>query len=207
MSREGCGKDRFKCRRREVKMDINTAAQALSIVGMVLNILSYQSKSKNGILIMQLIGSVFFSASFFMLNAPVGAMMNAVAIARAIVYANGERLHSDNPVWLYGFIAVYSAIYAASFLVFKTEPIFKNFALELLPVLAMSVATYSYMVGNAKVVRLFSFISSPLWLTYNIFNLSIGGIVTESVALISITVGLLRYDLKKRGAENDKAES
>lgn len=188
-------------------MDIEIIAQVLSIVGMILNVLSYQAKTQKGILTMQLIGSVFFSASFFMLSAPVGAMMNAVAIIRAIVYANGERLHSEKSAWLYGFIAVYICIYATSFFAFKTEPVFRNFALELLPVLAMSVATYSYMVGNAKVVRLFSFISSPLWLTYNIFNLSIGGIVTESVALISITVGLLRYDLKKRGAENDKSES
>ena len=188
-------------------MNTEMIAQILGLCGMVLNILSYQSKSKNGILIMQLVGSVFFSVSFFMLNAPVGAMMNAVAIIRAIVYANGEKLHSEKPAWLYGFITVYICIYAMSFFVFKTEPVFRNFAVELLPVLAMSVATSSYMVGNAKVVRLFSFISSPLWLTYNIFNLSIGGIVTESVALISITVGLLRYDLKKRGAKNDKAES
>ena len=121
-------------------MNTEIVAQVLSIVGMVLNILSYQAKSKNGILIMQLVGSVFFSASFFMLNAPVGAMMNAVAIVRAIIYANGEKLHSDKPIWLYGFIAVYIGIYAASFLAFKTEPVFRNFAVELLPVLAMSVA-------------------------------------------------------------------
>ena len=188
-------------------MDIEIIAQVLSIVGMILNVLSYQAKTQKGILTMQLIGSVFFSASFFMLSAPVGAMMNVLGIARALVYSNRERLHSDKPLWLAVFAMAYIVVYALSFTLFKTEPNFKNFALELLPVLAMSVATFRYMIGKAKTVRLFGFINSPLWLAYNIFNVSIGGIITESVALISITVGLLRYDLFGKENENEKAES
>jgi hypothetical protein len=87
--------------------------------------------------------------------------------------------------------------------VFGTEATPKNLAVEILPVVGMVITTVSFCLGRAKAVRVLGIFNSPLWLTYNIFNFSLGGIITESVALISIVIGIVRYDLKKKEtAEN-----
>ena len=80
--------------------------------------------------------------------------------------------------------------------------IFKNFVIEILPVLAMIVATVAIRLGSSKMVRRLGLISSPLWLTYNCFSGSIGAIASEILNLISIIVGIIRLDLRKK--KNDK---
>jgi hypothetical protein len=61
----------------------------------------------------------------------------------------------------------------------------------------MIVSTVALQKKDAKKVRLISLFCSPMWLTYNSFNGSIGGVITETFSIISIIVGYLRLDRKK----------
>ena len=54
-----------------------------------------------------------------------------------------------------------------------------------------------------KVLRRVTFISSPLWLTYNTVFFSLGGIIGETLNLCSALIGTLRLDRKKK---EEKAE-
>ena len=178
-------------------MVIEIIAQSLGICGMIMNILSYQRKEQRSIIFMQLIGAAFFSANYFLLGAMAGAMLNLAAIVRAVVYVKRDRFHADSLAWVIGLSAVYAVIYALSFLVFGTEPTVKKLIVELLPVIAMVVSTVSFYLKSAGAVRFLGLVGSPLWLTYNIINFAIGGIICEAVALTSIVIGIIRYDLKK----------
>jgi hypothetical protein len=62
----------------------------------------------------------------------------------------------------------------------------------------MTSSNIAFFKDDARSVRLLGFITSPAWLIYDVFHLTIGGILTETFSLISIVVALVRYDIKKR---------
>ena len=71
---------------------IKTIAQIIGIFAAALNIYSFQCKSKRGIIAFQLFGGMLFTINFFMIGAITGAIMNALAIIRALLFLNKEKL-------------------------------------------------------------------------------------------------------------------
>jgi hypothetical protein len=43
-----------------------------------------------------------------------------------------------------------------------------------------------------------------MWLVYNIFCFSIGGVISEIFNLASIIIGTIRFDIRKKTEENEK---
>ena len=186
---------------------MDLAAQIISIVGMLFNLLIFQQKTHKGALTCQLFAAVTFGVSYFMLGAVAGCMLNAVGAVRALVFMFKEKTNANHIFWLIFFIIAFAASYPLSFLVFGKEMILKNFIIELLPVLAMIIATLSLRVGSARAIRKFGLVSSPMWLVYNVFCFSIGAIASEILNLISMVVGIIRFDIKKDAAESADSES
>lgn len=171
-------------------------AQVISIVAMAFNILSYQRKTQRGIITFQLFGSSLFAISFLMLGSVMGMLMNIVGMTRAAVYRERERLHSDHILWLVFFAVLSLTTYILSFTVFGTEPSVRNLIVELLPAIAMIVSTTSFRMKSGRAIRRLGLINSPAWLIYNIFAFSIGAILCETISLVSIIVGIFRFDIK-----------
>lgn len=178
-------------------MIIEITAQAIGIIAMAFNVLSYQQKKQKYIIAMQFCGSALFATHFFMLGAYMGGILNAVGIFRAVVFLQKDRWKSDRIIWSVGFILIYLASYVLSFTVLGLEFNLKNAILESLPVIGMTATTIAFRCKTAKSTRLFSLISSPSWLIYNIFALSVGAICCEVISIASIFVGLFRYDYKQ----------
>lgn len=182
-------------------MDI--VAQIIGILGMIANILSFQQKSQKGVIAFQFFGSLLFSINFFMLGAYVGSMLNLIGIIRALVFYFKEKTHAHHIAYLFGFSALFICAYVLTFTVFGTEPSAKNLIIEVLPVVAMIVATVAFRSKNAGDIRKFGLVYSPMWLAYNLFNLSIGAIGCEVLNLASIIIGMIRLDKsKKNDTEN-----
>ncbi len=173
-------------------------AQAIGMVAMAMNCLSYQRKTQKEILLFQLVGSMLFAVNFFMLGAYAGGLLNLIGVLRAIVFVGGDRLRAKHPAWLIGFCTAFVLSYGLVFTAFEKEPTALHLIVELLPVIAMILTTVSFRLENAKSTRRFGLGSSPLWLVYNCFSMAIGAIVCESLNLASIVVGMLRYDLPKK---------
>lgn len=173
-------------------------AQAVGIVAMTFNILSYQQKKASRVIACQFFGSVLFALNYLLMGAPVGMCMNIVGIMRATVYFKREKFHADHIGWLILFVSLYVTSYILSFTVFGMEFTPLNALLELLPVIGMTATTISFRLQNAATIRKFGFISSPCWLTYNAVNFAIGGTICEIFSICSIVIGLIRYDLNPR---------
>lgn len=178
-------------------MKTEILAQAIGIVAMAFNILSYQGKKQSTVIALQLVGGALFAVNFFMLGAMVGAILNTIAAIRAILFLFKEKIKCDRLPWLIGSIAVYCTVYVLSFTTFGTQPTIGNFILELLPVVGMTATSIGFSLKTAADVRKCGLVSSPSWLTYNIAAGSIGAIICESVTLISIMVGMYRHDRKR----------
>lgn len=173
-------------------------AQAVGIVAMAFNILSFQQKTHKTVITFQLFGSILFAVNFFMLGATVGGILNLVGTLRAIVFMNREKLRADHIGWLIFFTILYISSYILTFTVFGREMTLFNGIIELLPVIAMTATTVSFRLQNARAIRLFGLLSSPSWLIYNIVNFAVGAIICEVLSLCSIVIGLFRYDIKLR---------
>ena len=173
-------------------------AQAFGILAMACNIFSFQRKTSNGVIFCQMFGGALFSVSFFMLGATVGGILNAVAAFRAIIYMNEEKLHASHIAWLIFFEILFVASYILTFTVFGKAFTPANALLELLPVIGMTASTISFRLQSAKAIRRFGLISSPSWLVYNIVNFAIGAIVCETLSIVSIIIGMFRYDIKRK---------
>ena len=182
-------------------MDLAIIAQGIGIVAMVFNIFSYQQKNQKNVILFQLFGGMLFGIHYWMLGAVVGALMNVIAVIRAIVFIFKEKLRADHIAWTVGFIAVFLVSYVLTFTVFGKEPTPINFLLEFLPIIGMTALTIGFRCRDAKAIRQFGLISSPAWLIYNIANVAIGAICCEVISLISIVVGMLRLDRKQ--SENE----
>ena len=172
-------------------------AQAIGIIAMAFNTLSYQQRTRKGAIACQLFGGLLFSINFFMLGAIIGCILNAMAVIRAIVFLNKEKLHADHPIWLAGFSVAYIIPYVLTFTVLGKEPTALNFIIEFLPVVAMIASTISFRLTDAKSIRRYGLIASPSWLIYNIANFAIGAIICEVLSLGSIIVGMIRLDRKR----------
>ena len=173
-------------------------AQGIGIVAMAMNIFSYQMKSKKGIIAMQFFGTMLFSVSFFMLGAITGGFLNFIGMLRSALFLSDGKINAKHPVWLTLFEVAYLASYVLTFAVFGKEPTAVNFILEFLPIIGMTATTVSFRMSEGRHIRALGLVSSPSWLIYNIFNRAVGGSICEIVSLISIVVGILRYDVKRK---------
>ena len=181
-------------------------AQIFGIIGMVFMISSYQVKSQKGLITVQLFGAIFFFINFLLLGVVkgvvlIGAVLNFIGILRCIVFSNKEKFHAEKKIWLIGFIISYFVAYALVFTVLGTEPTTRNLIVELFPVIGMISANIAFFKKDARSIRLLGFITSPAWLIYDIINFTLGGVITESLSLVSIVLGIIRYDIKKKGEE------
>ena len=174
------------------------AAQAFGIVGMVFNLLAFQQKTHRGVLVCQFFAAATFAANYLMLGAFVGGILNLVGSLRAVVFYFKEKTHANSVAWLLFFILAFASSYPLTFLAFDTKPTASNLIIEVLPVLAMIIITISLRVGSAKAVRFLGLFSSPMWLTYNIFSGSIGAIASEILNLVSMVIGIFRFDIKRK---------
>ena len=175
-------------------------AQTIGIVAMGFNILSFQFKKKQTLLLSQLIGASLFAINMFMLNAIMGGILNVMAVLRALVYLKIEKLKIPPLIINSLFVLLYLISYVLVFTLFKKEPSTRNLILEFLPIVGMSLMTFSFAGKSAKIIRVTNFINSPFWLTYNIFNFAIGGILCEIFCLASSISGFIRLDLKKNAS-------
>lgn len=173
-------------------------AQIIGIFAMFFNLFSYQQKTRKGAIMCQLFGTILFTVNFFMLGAIVGALMNFIGALRAVIFINKEKLKADHIGWFIGFTVIYLASYVLTFTVLDKEPTAVNFILEFLPVIGMVATTHSYRLTDAKAIRKFGLISSPVWLIYNIANFSVGAIICEVLSLGSIIIGIVRLDRKSK---------
>ena len=173
-------------------------AQILSIVAMCAYLLSFQQKKQNTIIFFQMIANALFAVSFFMLGAIMGTILNAISAIRALLFMYKKQLKTDNNIWLVGFIAVYIATYVLSITMFINELTVTKAILEFIPLIGMVATTLGYRAKTAKGTRISGLVNEPAWLVYNIYSFSIGAIACNIFSLVSIFVGMARFDKQKK---------
>ncbi|MBR3927455.1 MAG: YgjV family protein [Clostridia bacterium] len=176
-------------------------AQIIGFLAMAANIVSYQFKRKQTVLIFQLIGAALFAVNMLMLGASMGFILNIISMIRAVVYMDRKRIQSITGYVNIGFVALYILSYILVFTVFGKQPTFINLITEMLPLIGMTVMTIGFSKTSAGAIRVSAFINSPCWLIYNIKSFSLGGIACEVLSLVSAISAHLRLNtnIKQEG--------
>lgn len=160
---------------------IEIIAQTLGIVAVMFSVLSFQAKSDKPLLIMQTGGSFLFCIHYVMIGAYTGLAMNAVGIVRNIVYYNKDKkiFSGKLPPVIFGCMA---AVFGA----FTWQGWHSLFI-----IVGIVINSVCMSMRDPQNIRKSILVTSPLVLVYNIFELSIGGILNESLSIISSVIGIL----------------
>lgn len=163
--------------------------QGIGLLALLFVIISFQKNKRSTILILINIAQLLFTLHFVLLQAWVGASMNALAAIRTFIFYKKEVINwLDSQVWLYIFVI----------LTWLLGIIFWTNIFSVLPVLAMTVDAIAVWNKNTSKIRGLMLIPRPLFLIYNFTVGSYAGIITEIVVLFSILIGIFRYDVKSK---------
>ena len=163
-------------------------AQLLGVLGFIFSVISFQQNTQKRIVFVQFLANVSFTIHFYLIGAYTGSILNGIAIIRSFVYCFKDKKWASSNIW----IVIFSLAFVVAGIYTWEGP------LSILPIVAMVLSSISFGIKNPKLVRRIYFPCSPMWLIYNIAGRSIGGVLTESFAMISIIIGMLRFDRKKK---------
>ena len=181
--------------------------QIIGLLAPVCVLTCFQQKSQKMICFYQFLCSLSLLIHFFMIEAFTGSVIHIIGIIRAYIFMNKDKSWASKKIWLY---LICIAYIIAGIITFDGDLNLTTWAFDfnavftymnMLPTIAMVVSTVAFWLDNPKNVKLLAFPSSVIWIAYDIYVTSISGIVTETICMTSIIIGLLRYDLRNKKCE------
>lgn len=169
--------------------------QGIGFVAVAFFILSYQMKSNRLLFLFQLIGCSIFVIQFGILGAYTGALSLLINILRNVLLLKAN-------VWTWvrskktmlGIIALLVAFTIWTW----------NGWISLLPLASVGVTTVGYWTDNAQKIRLSQLMGSPCTLLYDVLIHSWGGVLSESITLVSIILSIIRFGWKNLNDDSFK---
>lgn len=155
----------------------------LGFISVGLFFYSYQCTQKRKLMIIQTVATALSCVQYLLIGALSGFALNVVCIIRNFIFYfrdKNQRTDIVSP------IIVSLCIAGASFL--SWEGIH-----SLLITMGLVINTMCMGMLDAKSFRKTILITSSLILIYNIFAASYSGILSESISLISVIIGIIRY--------------
>ena len=164
--------------------------QILGILATVITGISYQMNTKRSLLLVQTAATVCTCLAYLFLGAMSGFALNIVCVIRNVVFyfqkEDGKR-HLLPALLL-------SAVMVVLGILSWQGPV------SLLIIVALAANTVFLSFGDPQLLRKSILGTSSLVLTYNIFVFSLGGIANEALAILSSSVGILRFRQEEKSA-------
>ena len=164
--------------------------QLIGFVGLATSILAFQFKKHRGIVLCKMSSELIFALQYILLGAWTAAVLDGISVIRNTLYTNFvKRGRSTLPVIIgFGLFVVVTGIVT-----------FDGW-LSLLPIAAKLLTTISYGMKNEKLLRFITLPSCIMWSIYNLQVGSLGGALGDTLTLISLLIGIYKFDIKKEKA-------
>ena len=170
--------------------------QGIGFAAVAVFILSYQIKSNRWLFFLQLVGSALFCLQFFLLDAKSGCLSLAVNILRNALLMKYKDWRWVRQAWCPVVIAL---LFTGVLFLTWDGPV------SLLAFTASVTSTFAYWSNSPRKIRMVNLVcASPCWLVYDVIVHSFGGIISESITIVSILVSFIRFGWK--GLERDAGE-
>ncbi len=157
--------------------------QIFGIIATVFGFLSFQVKGGKKLLLMQICVASSFTVHYLFIGAFTAAAMNVVGIVRNISYYHKDKkfYHPKLFPLLFTLLAMISGILTMTGWH------------SLLVIAGLTINAFCLSLKNPQNIRKSILITSPMVLIYDIIEKSAGGIVFETVAIVSAVIGIIRY--------------
>ena len=171
----------------------------LSLVGLVLNVSSFQIKNKKILLVFQMMGSAVYLVSYIFADGGIGAVLNGIFLARNLLFMllDGKK---GRPIYISAVMlcVIYAAAYAAYTLV--ADLTLQTNLWNLLPIIGAVFGTISFSNSDPIKLRIWKYFDSASWLAFNIhIGLgALGGVFCEVLSIVSLTVAIARFRREKK---------
>lgn len=169
-------------------MDIlQMIGQILGIVAVILGFISYQVKTDKKLLFVHMLTCAVFSVHYYLLGAIPAAVLNGVGVIRDFVY-----YHKDKSFYKPKLFPIIFAVVMLILGIYSSNGIH-----SVLIIAGLVINTVCLSFKDAQNVRKSVLITCPMVLVYDIIEHSLGGVIYESVAIISAIIGIIRYHKKE----------
>ena len=162
---------------------IEIAGQVISLIAVILSFVTYQMKSKKGIMVMLSIATGISCIAYALLGGTVALVLNLVSIVRNICF-----YHKDKKILSSKAVPIVLALIMGVLSIFTWEGAHSVFF-----VVGLMLNTLAMGYFGPQKLRMSILLTSSLIMIYNLFIPSIGGTVNEVVAITSSVIGLIRY--------------
>ena len=170
-------------------MDI--IANIIGVAAVATFVLSYQMKTRKGIVICNAISRALYVVQYLLLFAFEGAMLDVLGIVASVLAQKKDSPFIKKHLKIV-VISVDLVIVAAGILLYKN-------VFSLLPMLGVLLHTGAFWLTKEKDIRIVSFLGSPFWLVYNLYSHAYGSAVGDVMTMVSIATAMIRYkDWKKK---------
>ena len=163
-------------------------SQVFIILNYILLVISYQSKNRKHILMINIASLTSACISYIFLNAKTGIAMAIVSIIRNIIFIfNNEENNKITKKDIRILLFIYSLCIILAILTYETP-------LSLMSVFATMLYTYSVWQKSTKVYKWLGAPISLIWIIYNIYIKSLFGIILEIILMSAAIIGLIREE-------------
>ncbi len=171
-------------------------ANVVGIIAVTVFVLSYQQKTRTGIVVCNAVSRTLYVVQYLMLFAFEGAILDIIGVGVSILAQNRNRPFIKRHLRLF-FIASNLSVIIAGLLLYKN-------VFSLFPMMGVLLHTGAFWLNDERKIRIVSFIGSPFWFVYNLVSLAYGSAVGDLLTMASIATAFVRYDIMKKGKPNSK---
>ena len=162
---------------------METVGQIFGYMAALMMFLSYQTKTPKKLLTVQSCSVVCIIIHYLLIGAASGFILNIACLLRNFVYYFDKVKIFKHPLCPYAMALLMGALGALSW----QGPV------SLLIIIALMVNTVFMSFNNNQLLRASVIVTSSMILLYNLFVSSYGGMINESIGIISSIIGLYRY--------------
>lgn len=159
--------------------------QSLAVLSVTFFLISYHCKIRNKILLLQFVGLIFWSIHFALLSAWTGLWLSiANSIFAGIFIFKGEK-------W------VNKKILILSFIVFALLTTLSWETFSIFCFAGVMLHTLARWQTNPQHIRYLAISSQINWIIYDYFIKSYGGIIAETLLLVSVIISIYKNQPKE----------
>lgn len=166
--------------------------QIVSIIAVALFAISYQVKQQKHIIIIQTFGTICWCISYYLIGAMSGFAVNIISIIRNI------SMLFIKPRTRLSYIS--TAILVVAMGVAAT--LSWEGPRTIIIVVSLIANTIFFSFGDPQLLRKSVIFTSSGFLAYNIISMLSGGIISESMSIISSIIGVIRFRKLNSAVEN-----
>lgn len=163
--------------------------QGIGLIGLIFMITANYQKSKNRVLVFQILASLMFFIQYILLNAFTAGITFLVAIFRSFVFYYYDKKGKEKSVITFIIFASFMLILG----VISYDDIF-----SIIPIISGIIYTYGIWQDDLRVFRKIAFIDPITWIIYNLHVGAYVGVMLSIIESSATLVAIIELDINKQ---------